>query len=416
MLQQSSVYQVFVRNYAPQRPLQALTADLQRIQEMGFDYLYLMPIHPISNVHRKGSLGSPYSISDYYEIDEALGDRQDFEDLISKAHQLGLKVLMDMVFNHTGGDHGYLETNPDFYWRNEQGELTFRIGDWSDIVDLDFTNSALQKELITVLEYWAQSGVDGYRFDVASLIPMSFWVQAKTQLNQRFPQLLWVAESIDLNFHRYVLKQGIMVENVAALAEVFDVFYDYETWDLLVDAFDSQEGLKQYARASNRQFLMHPQQTVLWRFLENHDQPRIAQRVKNVETWLYFNFLSYGMAFVYQGQEWGETHQTSLFDLDLIEPRFSKYAGLISNLNQLKKAMYAHPVRGYEMSVVEGIWLIEVTTTEAMYVVILNPFGKEGVVELDINEGLDLVRKQRLVLDNQSISTQKLPLVLQKLA
>lgn len=416
MLQQSSVYQVFVRNYAPQRPLQALTADLQRIQEMGFDYLYLMPIHPISNVHRKGSLGSPYSISDYYEIDEALGDRQDFEDLISKAHQLGLKVLMDMVFNHTGGDHGYLETNPDFYWRNEQGELTFRIGDWSDIVDLDFTNSALQKELITVLEYWAQSGVDGYRFDVASLIPMSFWVQAKTQLNQRFPQLLWVAESIDLNFHRYVLKQGIMVENVAALAEVFDVFYDYETWDLLVNAFDSQEGLKQYARASNRQFLMHPQQTVLWRFLENHDQPRIAQRVKNVETWLYFNFLSYGMAFVYQGQEWGETHQTSLFDLDLIEPRFSKYAGLISNLNQLKKAMYAHPVRGYEMSVVEGIWLIEVTTTEAMYVVILNPFEKEGVVELDINEGLDLVRKQRLVLDNQSISTQKLPLVLQKLA
>ncbi len=416
MLQQSSVYQVFVRNYAPQRPLQALTADLQRIQEMGFDYLYLMPIHPISKVNRKGSLGSPYSIADYYEIDEALGDRQDFENLISKAHQLGLKVLMDMVFNHTGGDHGYLETNPDFYWRNEQGELTFRIGDWSDIVDLDFSNPALQKELINVLEYWAASGVDGYRFDVASLIPMAFWVRAKTQLSQSFPHLLWVAESIELNFHRYLLKQGIMVENIAALAEVFDVFYDYETWDLLVEAFGSIEGLKRYAWASNRQFLMQPQQTLLWRFLENHDQPRIAQRVKDVETWLYFNFLSYGMAFVYQGQEWGETHRTSLFDLDLIEPRVSKYADLISNLNQLKKRIYAHPVMGYEMSVVQGIWRIEITTTEATYWVVLNPFEKEGVVDLDINEGLDLVRNQRLVLVDKPISTQKLPMVLQKLA
>ena len=417
MHQQNSIYQVFVRNYAKEQPFQALTADLHRIKAMGFDYVYLMPIHPISEVNRKGTLGSPYSISDYYGIDEHLGTLSDFQAFLEQAHDLGLKVLLDMVFNHTGGNHYYLAEHPDFYWRDEQGELTYRVGDWSDIVDLDFTNKALHDELIEVLKYWAKLGVDGFRFDVASLIPMEFWLKARGVLDREYSHLLWAAESIDLNFHRYLLKQQIEVENVPALAQVFDAFYDYETWDILQQAFTSETKLKQYAFLSNRQVLMQPQGTILWRFIENHDQDRIASLIDEVETWLYFNILSYGMAFVYQGQEWGEAKRTSLFDLDLIEPRPGQFTGLITQLNRLKKTMYQAPVIGYEMDLINGLWLTEIMTTADTYYLILDPYqNKPESIAIPATKVMDLITNEEIELEAGRFVNPQRPLILKKLA
>ena len=414
-LQQSSVYQVFVRSYGHE-PLKALANDLDRIKAMGFNYLYMMPIHPISKINRKGSLGSPYSISDYYAIEESLGNLEDFKAVVDRAHQLGLGVIMDMVFNHTGGDHYYLKEHPEYYNRDEAGNLVHRIGDWSDIVDLDLSNQDLQEELIKVLKYWADLKVDGFRFDVASLLPMSFWRKARKALDQVNPNLLWAAESIDLNFHQAIMKAGIEVENIPALAEVFDIFYDYETWDILQKAFTSEKYLKLYSLLANRQFLMQPNNTILWRFVENHDQDRIASITDELETWLIFNLLSYGMGFVYQGQEWAQSQRTSLFELDLLEPRAAQFSPLIQRLNAIKRKIYQDKVLGYQLSVDQGLFKMEITTEKASYFVLLNPFAVDTYLTLEMSEGIDLLSQQLLKIHDQQVHSHQFPLVLEKLA
>lgn len=414
MLQQSSVYQVFLRSYG-EHAILTLQNDLERIRSMGFDYLYLMPIHPISKINRKGTIGSPYSIADYYAVDEALGTMVEFEVLVQTAHDLGLKVIMDMVFNHTGGDHYYLEQNPDFYFRDEQNNLVHRIGDWSDIVDLDLRNEDLHQELIAVLKHWSKKQIDGFRFDVASLIPMNFWRKAKLALQTEYPHLVWIAESIDLNFHQAIKKQGIEVENIPALAEVFDVFYDYETWDVLQKAFTSVEHLEWYTKVSNRQFLMQPDHTLLWRFVENHDQDRLASRSSEIETWLIFTLLSYGMGFIFQGQEWGQKERTSIFEIDLLLPREAAYGSLIQQLNTLKKQIYENDVLGYHLEVDQGILSMEITTTKTQYIVLLNPYRIETSIRINLVEGYDLLKGQPMKFNEQMVHSHQMPLVIEKL-
>ncbi|MEY3609480.1 MAG: Alpha,4-glucan:maltose-phosphate maltosyltransferase 2, partial [Bacillota bacterium] len=145
-LRQQTIYQVFVRNHTQAGTFQALIKDLPRIQSLGVSILYLLPIHPIGVLARKGKVGSPYSIRDYYAIDEALGTEQDFKNLITEAHRIGLKVMMDIVFNHTARDARWVKEHPEYYYYKD-GKLANRIGDWSDIADLDLTRQDVRKAL-----------------------------------------------------------------------------------------------------------------------------------------------------------------------------------------------------------------------------------------------------------------------------
>ena len=152
-LANKTIYQVFVRNYSPKGDLRSLDADLERIKDLGIDILYLMPIHPIGENGRKGTYGSPYSVRDYYEISPDLGNKEDFLQLIDHAHELGLQVIMDMVFNHTARDSVLLDEHPEFYYR-ENGQIGNRVGDWSDVCDLETGREDVQDYLVDVLAYW----------------------------------------------------------------------------------------------------------------------------------------------------------------------------------------------------------------------------------------------------------------------
>ena len=141
-----------LRNHTKEGTFKALEKDLARIKDLGADYIYLLPIHPIGEKSRKGSIGSPYSIKDYWEINEDLGTVDDFKSLINKAHETGLKVMMDIVFNHTSKDSRLLKERPEWFYKNEKGEFANRVGDWDDITDLDTTkDNGLYDELISIV-------------------------------------------------------------------------------------------------------------------------------------------------------------------------------------------------------------------------------------------------------------------------
>ena len=176
------IYQVFVRNHTEEGTLKALVGDLDRIKGLGADILYLMPVQPIGVKGRKGSLGSPYAISDYSKINPELGDWDDFRLLVAAAHEKGLKVIADQVFNHTSRDSVLLSAHPEFYYRGPNGNLGNKIGDWSDVYDLDYGAPELIDYLLGILDLFLDAGADGFRFDVASLIPASFFASLKSHL------------------------------------------------------------------------------------------------------------------------------------------------------------------------------------------------------------------------------------------
>ena len=129
------IYQVYPRNHSDAGTFAGVVADLDRIKDLGVDILYLLPIHPIGEAARKGMLGSPYSIKDYRAINPELGTIDDFKTLINEAHDRGLKVMMDLVMNHTSRDHAWIQTHPEYYYLNKDGKMGNKVGDWSDIQD-----------------------------------------------------------------------------------------------------------------------------------------------------------------------------------------------------------------------------------------------------------------------------------------
>ncbi|MCK5732087.1 MAG: alpha-amylase, partial [Tenericutes bacterium] len=133
------IYQIYVRNFSEAGTFQAVIDDLDRIKELGIDVVYLLPIHPIGEVGRKGKLGCPYSIKDYRKIRPELGAFSDFQRLIDEVHNHKMKIMMDVVFNHTSKDSVLLESHPEYFYQNKDGEITSKVEDWSDVADLDYS-------------------------------------------------------------------------------------------------------------------------------------------------------------------------------------------------------------------------------------------------------------------------------------
>ena len=271
-----SLYQVFVRNYAPSGTFREVEKDLDRIAAMGFDYLYLLPIHPIGVQQRKGDLGSPYAISDYWAINPEYGTLEEFKQLIQATHDHHMKIMIDIVINHTAYDHPFTQTHPEYYYHKPDGNFGNRVGDWTDILDLNYSCEALREEMINMLCYWAKLGVDGYRCDVASLVPVSFWQQAAEAVAKINPDHFWLAESVEPEFIRALRSEGFEVATDSELYTAFDCLYDYDIYDQFKAAVSEKTSLQPYKQAVRDQQWRYPANFLKLRFLENHDQPRIA--------------------------------------------------------------------------------------------------------------------------------------------
>ncbi|MBK8747560.1 MAG: hypothetical protein IPM04_06745 [Saprospiraceae bacterium] len=190
--------------------LKARSMPLQkspRLREMGVDILWLMPVFPIGELNRKGGLGSYYSISDYKSVNPNFGNMADLDAIIAKAHQLGMKVILDWVANHTSFDHGWTKTHPEWYNRDAQGNILVpadndgKLTDWTDVADLNYNNKEMRQEMINDMLFWVKDHkVDGFRCDVAGFVPLDFWQDAKNQLDKQ-GQYFMLAEDESPQFH-----------------------------------------------------------------------------------------------------------------------------------------------------------------------------------------------------------------------
>ena len=188
------VYEIFPRAFSHEGTLAAVTARLDSLQKLGVNVLWIMPISPIGKVHRLGRLGSPYSIRDYYAIDPDLGTKQDFLALVQAAHQRHMRVVLDMVADHTSWD-SVMMVHPDFYQHDAAGKILSPHG-WSDVAGLNYANPALRRYMDDMFLYWLKSfDLDGFRCDAASFVPTSFWEELRPQLKQVRPDALLLAEA-----------------------------------------------------------------------------------------------------------------------------------------------------------------------------------------------------------------------------
>ena len=170
-LRNQVMYSVFVRQYSREGTFAKVEEDLDRIRALGVDVIWFLPIHPIGKKCRKGSLGSPYAIADYRAVNPEFGTLEDFRRLVAAIHARGMKCIIDVVYNHTSPDSWLAQNHPEWFYHKPDGSFGNRIGDWSDIIDLDYGNRALWAYQIETLKFWAGI-VDGFRCDVAPLVPL----------------------------------------------------------------------------------------------------------------------------------------------------------------------------------------------------------------------------------------------------
>src|SRR3989449_5120874 len=170
----STIYEIFVRDFSPTGDFRGVIGGLDRVQAVGSNVVWLMPIYPIGVVHRKGPLGSPYAVRDYHAVDAALGTAEDFRAVVEAVHARGMKIILDWVPNHTAWDNVWVQEHPDFYVRNDSGGLTVprddqgKLTDWTDVAQLDYRNPRLRGAMIDAMRWWLeQFGIDGFRVDAA---------------------------------------------------------------------------------------------------------------------------------------------------------------------------------------------------------------------------------------------------------
>jgi glycosidase len=257
----TALYEVFVRNFSSEGTLQGVREGLGRIDAVGAEVVWLMPIHPIGETERKGPYGSPYSITDYRAIHPDYGDHEDFRALVRAVHDLGMKLILDWVPNHTSWDHVWVTTHPEYYTRDEAGGLRVprdndgNTTDWTDVVELDYSNPELRRAMIADMRYWLDEfGVDGFRVDVAGMVPDDFWREAIPVLREAGPILL-LAEWGDPKMHDLG----------------FDLTYPWQSYHLLKEAWRGGPAVE-WVESEIAELAALPPGGLRMRFTTNHDE------------------------------------------------------------------------------------------------------------------------------------------------
>ena len=298
-----SIYEVNIRQYTEAGTFKAFQKHLPRIKDMGIDIIWLMPITPISQTNKKGSLGSYYACSSFTKINPEFGTVSDFKDLVDAIQAMGMKVIIDWVANHTGGAHEWMHQNPSWFVQDASGNFTERNG-WDDVVDLNYNNPSMRIAMIDAMEYWVnQFNIDGYRCDMAHLVPLDFWIEARTTLQQS-KTLYWLAECEDLAYH-----------------QVFDTSYAW-SWmhasekvgkDGLHEVWDILHQYAQYPNGAYKLFYTSNHDENSWNGTE-YEKYGIAAKA-----WAVFTLTWNGQPLIYSGQELPNRNRLAFFDKDQIQ-------------------------------------------------------------------------------------------------
>ena len=315
------MYQIFVRNFSPEGTFSRVREKLDDIKKLGTDIIWLMPIHPIGKIKRKGTLGSPYAISDYRAVNPEFGTIEDFKAVVDDIHARGMKCIIDVVYNHTSPDSVLSIEHPEWFYHKPDGSFGNRVGEWTDIIDLDYSNKELWRYQIDTLKQWDEI-IEGFRCDVAPLLPLEFWMQARKEVEEIRPGCIWLSESVEPGFITYMRGRGMNALSDSEIYQAFDLCYDYDVYGGFRGFLSGRGTLADYAESINRQEFIYPDNYVKLRFLENHDQTRAAFLIPDTKcliNWTAFTYFQKGMTLIYAGQEYRAEHLPSLFDKDTVD-------------------------------------------------------------------------------------------------
>ena len=341
ILRNQVIYSVYVRNHTADGTFRAVMDDLDRIRALGTDIVWFLPIHPIGIQGKKGTLGCPYANRDYRSTNPEYGTIEDFKALVDAIHERGMKCIIDVVYNHTSPDSTLTKEHPEYFYHKPDGSMGNHVGDWTDVVDLDYTCAELWDYQIESLVMWAGI-VDGFRCDVASFVPVEFWCKAREACEKVRPGCIWLAETVHSSFGLMARQSGLYSANDYEMFRAFDMEYDYDVREVFDRYLNGECNLSNYIDVINFQECLYPDNYNKLRFLENHDQPRICSFVKDplaLENYTAFLYFLKGTTLLYGGQEFCCTEIPSLFEKEVFPRTLGDISRWFPKLNQVKKTV-----------------------------------------------------------------------------
>ena len=382
---ESTIYELNTRQLTPEGTFAAAEKVLPALRENGIDILWIMPCQPIGKLTRKGTLGSYYSIIDYCQMNPEFGTREDFEHFLQTAHDLGFKVILDWVANHTAPDSEWTK-NEGWHYRDSLGNLMVQY-DWTDISKLDYHNQDMRNEMLRCMRWWMDSiGIDGFRCDVAGEVPTDFWNWAMADIRKDHPDMFTLAEDED--------KAQELTESA------FDMYYGWTLHHLMNGVAQGKNTVNDlWAYFAKADSTIRPN-AIRMNFITNHDEnswngTEFERMGNSVPLWSAFCYVVPGMPMIYTGQLSGNHHRLEFFEKDLIDtnPEYAQ-ADLYKQLNQLRadnKALHS-PEQGAPMMRIaadnehifacvrhaEGKWC------DNTVIAVMNMSGEEQTVTLDL--------------------------------
>jgi glycosidase len=309
-IKNTDVYEVNIRQYSLEGTFKAFEKHLPRLKDMGVSTLWFMPITPISQKLKKGSMGSPYACSDYISINPEFGNLEDFKSTVKIAQELGFKIIIDWVANHTGWDHVWTITHPEFYKKDPAtGDFKIASG-MDDIIELDYDNPSLRASMIDSMKYWiTECGIDGFRCDLAFWVRLDFWMEARAEL-EKTKTLFWLAESDPLENPDYY--------------NAFDACYTWTWMHQTADFYKNHQNknildgiLNRYDQNGNKENIK------LW-FTSNHDEnswngTEYEKYGEAAKAFAVHSFTWEGIPLIYSGQELPNLKRLEFFEKDTID-------------------------------------------------------------------------------------------------
>jgi glycosidase len=322
------IYEVYLRSFSKEGTFQALEKRIPELKKLGVTVIWLMPIHPVGKINRKGTHGSPYSVQDYYGINSEFGTLDDFKSLVRSVHQQGLKIIIDLVANHTAWDNPMLKEHPEWYTHDASGKIIPPNPDWTDVADLNYDNPELRKYMIAMMKYWVHDiDIDGFRCDVAELVPTEFWEAAVKELEAMKPVLM--------------LSEGTLPEHHL---KAFDLTYSWNVYDVFGKVISGSTPATIFHDLLKTESYRFPKGSLRMRFNTNHDKnaydgPAVEKFTPlGAKATAVLTFTYPGIPLVYNGEEVGNTKRLGLFEkIDIDWSNHAECRTLYETLSLLRK-------------------------------------------------------------------------------
>ncbi|MBN2601432.1 MAG: alpha-glucosidase C-terminal domain-containing protein, partial [Candidatus Marinimicrobia bacterium] len=305
--QNSTIYEANIRQFSKEGTFKEFEKYLPELKKMGVKIVWLMPIHPIGELNRKGNLGSYYSVKDYTDVNPEFGTKEDFRHLVDRTHEFGMYLIIDWVANHAAWDNVWTKTHPEYFDKNPDGDYFAEVSDWTDVIDLNYDNPDLRRAMTDAMKYWvAEFDIDGFRCDVAAMVPTDFWNNVRKELETIKPVFM-LAEAHETELH----------------AQAFDMSYAWTFKDMMNEIAKGKKDVRDLDKMVKTEMETYHPDDYRMLFVTNHDENSwngtTYERLGDAaEAFIAFTCIFRGMPLLYNGLEAGMNKALDFFDKDTI--------------------------------------------------------------------------------------------------